>query len=56
MNSKTTTLCILGSDLSKWQDSGETSAIAAEVIKLPADNQVRMMEVLSAMVCQLEKD
>jgi hypothetical protein len=56
MNSKTTDLCNLGSDISKWHANEETAAIASEVTKLPADNQMRMMEVLSAMVCQLEKD
>lgn len=56
MNSKTTDLCNLGSDISKWHANEETAAIASEVAKLPADNQMRMMEVLSAMVCQLEKD
>ncbi len=56
MNIKTTSLCNLGSDMSKWQVNEETSAIAVEVARLPAENQNRMMEVLSVMVCQLEKD
>ncbi|MFH1119036.1 MAG: hypothetical protein V1775_04380 [Bacteroidota bacterium] len=56
MNSKTTRLCDLGSDLNKWQNNEETSAIATEVAKLQPENQKVMMEVLSAMVCQLEKE
>lgn len=56
MNRKTTHLCDLGPDLNKWQNNEDTSAIATEVAKLQPDNQKRMMEVLSAMVCQLEED
>jgi len=56
MNQKTTRFCNLGSDLGKWQNNEDTAAIAAEIVKLPADKQRKMMEVLSAMVCQLEKE
>jgi hypothetical protein len=56
MNRKTTRFCDLGGDLNKWLNNEDTSAIAIEVAKLQPANQTRMMEVLSAMVCQLEKD
>lgn len=56
MNSKTTTLCDLGTDTDKWLNNEDTSAIAMEVAKLKPANQHKMMEVLSSMVCQLEKD
>ncbi|NTW26683.1 MAG: hypothetical protein HGA37_18435 [Lentimicrobium sp.] len=56
MNMKTTRFCDLGSELGKWKNNDDTAALAAEVEKLPADKQDSMMKVLSAMVCQLEKD
>lgn len=56
MNIKTTHLCDLGNSLEEWEKNEETSAIAAEVSKLKPANQKKMMGILSAMVCQLEKD
>lgn len=56
MNMKTTRFCELGSDISKWQENQDTSPIANEVERLSPANQERMMDVLSSMVCQLEKD
>jgi hypothetical protein len=56
MKMKTTRFCELGSDISKWQGNEDTSPIANEVERLNPANQKRMMDVLSSMVCQLEKD
>lgn len=51
---KETGFCQYGSDLSKWQNNEVTSRIAVEIIKLPAENQKKMMEALNNLVCQLE--
>ncbi len=56
MDAKTTRFCELGNDLRKWREAEETSPIAIEVARLEPANQKRMMDVLSSMVCQLEKD
>jgi hypothetical protein len=56
MNSKTTRFCDLGADLGKWQKDEDTFAIATEIARLEPANQKKMMAVLSAMVCQLEKN
>jgi len=56
MNSKPTAFCKMGTDLEKWQNNEDTSAIATVVASLQPENQLLMMKALSAMVCQLEVD
>jgi len=56
MNDHITDLCSLGSDLDKWYQAPETSAIAGEIDKLGPTQQHAIMEVLSNMVCQIERE
>lgn len=48
-------LCGMGTDINAWAKNGATSAVAAEIAKLPADNQQKMLGVMSELICRLEK-
>jgi len=49
-------ICTFGTDIEKWKAYEMTSQIAGEVAKLPAENQEKLMKVLSTLVCELEKE
>jgi len=51
-----TGVCAFGTNLSKWGSYEMTSPIAAEVSKLPSENQENLMKALSHLVCELERE
>jgi len=51
-----TTICKYGTDLKKWQENEITAAIAEQITKLPVPNQDKILNSLSKLVCDLEKN
>ncbi len=56
MKQQQTTICKFGTDLEKWREFSVTNRIAAEVEKLPAANQNKVMAALSELACDLENN
>jgi len=56
MQRQKTAICKFGTDLEKWRDFSVTNRIAAEVEKLPAANQKKVMGALSNLACDLENN
>ncbi len=56
MSNKTTQFCKFGTDINQWLKNDDTQTIADEIVKLNPESQKAVMEVLSDMVCQLEKN
>lgn len=55
MGKKDTKLCQLGTNLSAWSKNDASAPLAASIAELPAEKQLKMLSVLSTLVCQLEK-
>jgi hypothetical protein len=49
-------LCGMVSDINVWAKNDATYAVAAEIAKLSSDKQHKMMEVMSELICRLEKE
>jgi hypothetical protein len=49
-------LCGMGTNINAWAKNDATSVVAAEIAKLPANKQKKMMGVMSELICQLEKE
>lgn len=50
-----TSLCEIGDDINAWSKNSATSPVAVEIAKLPADKQQKMIDVMSKLVCHIEK-
>ena len=48
-------ICELGTDINAWGKNEVTSPIVSEIAALPAEKQQKMIDVLSSLVCEIEK-
>jgi len=55
MGKNDTKICLMGKDLAAWDKNEATKPLANLVSKLSIDKQAKLMESLSALVCELEK-